>query len=136
MLADGGPSPWESSSRVVALAFGVRSLLKNVHPVVPGVAYWSAQLDPEDLESLIHDDGIRSILNLRLPRPGAGWYDREVATSARTGVPHVDFELSAVRDVSGPQANRLVAADEGTPEAAAHSLPGWSGSQWSCRGLV
>jgi protein tyrosine/serine phosphatase len=99
-----------------AAALEAPAVLENVHAVVPGVVYRSAQLDPEDLTALIRRDGIRSILNLRGAEPGASWYDGELAVSERAGVRHVDFELSAVRDVPGPQADRLVALMEELPK--------------------
>lgn len=117
-----GPEATPATSRVRArrgIALGIlvvcgsaaltaQPLLDNVHSVAPGVVYRSGQLGTARLDTLIRRDRIRSILNLRGPRPGADWYDGEVATSRRAGVEHVDFELSAVKDVSVPETERLV----------------------------
>src|ERR1700755_1195478 len=40
-------------------------LTGNVHTVEPHVLYRSAQLDGDDLESLIQNEGIATVLNLR-----------------------------------------------------------------------
>jgi len=91
-----------------ALALGARPALDNVHAVVPGVVFRSAQLPPDRLAALIEAEHVRTVLNLRGAARGQAWYDHEVAASARLGVRHVDFELSAVRDVPVPVAEQLV----------------------------
>jgi len=100
----------------VGATAAVRPLLDNVHPVVPGTVYRSAQLDPEHLEAIITRYHIRSILNLRGARPGSRWYDDEVATAVRCGVDHADVELSPERDVPVSEAEKLVRLMDDLPK--------------------
>ncbi|WP_374513839.1 dual specificity protein phosphatase family protein [Niveibacterium sp.] len=67
----------------------------NFHPVETGVVYRSAQLDGDQLQAVIAQHGIRSVLNLRGPNPGQPWYDAEVAASRALGVTHLDYGISA-----------------------------------------
>lgn len=92
----------------VALVVLARPALDNIHVVVPGTVFRSAQLSPQRLDALIATHHLNAVLNLRGPSPGAAWYDDEVATTARLGVRHIDFKLSAVREVPVPVAEQLV----------------------------
>jgi hypothetical protein len=100
--------------RALALTAAVAALLvglvlaRNVHPVVKGEVWRSAQLSAGTLEALAGREHLRSVLNLRGPRPQASWYDEELEASRRAGVEHFDFELSAERDVPPEQARALV----------------------------
>jgi protein tyrosine/serine phosphatase len=87
---------------------GCMHLLRNVHVVVPGEVWRSAQLPASELEAVVKEYGIRSVLNLRGPRPGAEWYDAEIDMATRQGVEHIDFELWSGRDVSPAEAGALV----------------------------
>ena len=51
-------------------------------------------MDPEMLAMTIRELGIRTVLNLRGPNPGDGWYDRERATTLSTGAVQIDMPLS------------------------------------------
>jgi hypothetical protein len=94
---------------LATLFVGVRHLAKNRHVVAAGALLRSAQPSAGELSSLLERHDARSVLNLRGARPGAAWYDAELALSARAQVEHVDFELSASRDVPPAQAAELVA---------------------------
>ena len=80
----------------------------NVHTVVPAVLYRSAQLDDTQLENVIRQNGINTVVNLRGAHPDTPWYDHEVATTARLGVQHVDFPLSATRPPKVGQFNEIL----------------------------
>jgi len=94
----------------------VRPLLDNVHTVVPGAVYRSAQLGPDHLEAVISRYHIRSVLNLRGARPGSRWYDDEVATAVRDGVDHVDVGLSPEHAVPVSEAERLLRLMDALPK--------------------
>ena len=81
----------------------------NFHAVVPGALYRSAQPSEADIGRYRAAYGIRTIVNLRGAHPGAPWYDAELAAAARHGIDHVDFRMSARRDLSQADAARLVA---------------------------
>jgi len=66
-------------------------------PVVEGQVYRSAQPRPAELERWIDALGIRSIVNLRGERGGAGWLPEERRVAASLGVAHYDVHLNADR---------------------------------------
>ncbi len=88
---------------------GYLRLSGNFHVVQQGVMYRSAQLSGDQFASRIRDNGIRSILNLRGNNAGTPWYDDETAASAAAGVMHVDYAISARRDLSDRQVRDIVA---------------------------
>jgi protein tyrosine/serine phosphatase len=67
----------------------------NFHPITPGEAYRSAQLDPDEQAYYIRKFNIRSVINLRGSNAGERWYDEEIDTSRKLGVNHYDLGLSA-----------------------------------------
>ncbi len=80
------------------LAVGVEVLRvtvgSNLHVVVPGRCYRSAQLSGTQLEAVVRRLGIRTVVNLRGPNPGEAWYDEEEAAARRLGITKVDVRLS------------------------------------------
>ena len=66
----------------------------NFHPITPGEAYRSAQLDQDELEYYIRKFGIRSIINVRGKDNGKSWYMEEIETCRNLGVSHYDLKLS------------------------------------------
>ncbi len=66
----------------------------NFHPITPGEAYRSAQLDKDELEYYIRKFGIRSIVNVRGKKNGESWYMEEIETCRNLGVKHYDLKLS------------------------------------------
>jgi protein tyrosine phosphatase (PTP) superfamily phosphohydrolase (DUF442 family) len=60
----------------------------NFHEILPGEAYRSAQLSGSMLKRKVRDNDIRTVINLRKPRPGEGWYDEEMAAVAELGIGH------------------------------------------------
>ena len=67
----------------------------------------SDQMDPEMLAKTIQELGIRTVLNLRGPNPGDGWYDRERAATLSTGAVQIDMPLSSCDWMSRDQAQSL-----------------------------
>ncbi|MDT3381131.1 tyrosine-protein phosphatase [Labrys neptuniae] len=91
-----------------ATYLGLQYLGGNFHTVVAGELYRSGQPTPGRLRHYVHEAGIRTVINLRGRNTGAAWYDAEIAEAARLGVTHVDFAMSASRELSGLQADALV----------------------------
>ncbi|MCS6975697.1 MAG: tyrosine-protein phosphatase [Gemmatales bacterium] len=67
----------------------------NLHPVVSEAVYRSAQLDEGDLERVVQQHNIRSVLNLRGSCPGFAWYENETRILKRLGVQQYDVALSS-----------------------------------------
>lgn len=100
---------------VCGLWMGVQQLVGNFHTVVAGELYRSAQLDARDIPRLQETYGIRTIINLR----GAGtsdWYRQEVAASQAAGIRHLDFPLSAGRELTQEQVEGLIALMREAPK--------------------
>jgi protein tyrosine/serine phosphatase len=99
-------------SGVVALAclarFWYLEEQGNFHAVTPGEAYRSSQLDRDELEIYIQKHQIRSIINLRGRRDGAGWYAEENAVCREAGIGHYDLELDSGRAPSESEINALL----------------------------
>jgi protein tyrosine/serine phosphatase len=87
---------------------GTLQLTGNVHPVVPGVVYRSAQPTAGDIAHYHAIYGIRTIVNLRGANPSAPWYQQETAASAQLGITHIDFRMSARDELSQSRAASLI----------------------------
>jgi len=74
---------------------GDLQLSGNVHSVVAGEIYRSAQLSTAQLTAYASRYRLRTIVNLRGANPGRPWYDREVAASAHLGVARLLAILNA-----------------------------------------
>ena len=95
---------------IVALGAYIEAirLAGNIHTVVPGRFYRSAQLDRSQFARVITQDTIRSILNLRGAHPTASWYEDELAVAGSLGVTHYDFGLSATHMVTTAQIDSIL----------------------------
>lgn len=93
---------------VGATYLGLQYLGGNFHTVVAGELYRSGQPTPGRLRHYVREAGIRTVINLRGRNAGTAWYDAEIAESARLGITHVDFAMSASRQLTGLQADALV----------------------------
>lgn len=80
----------------------------NFHPITPGEAYRSAQLDRDELEYYLSEYKIRSVINLRGENDGERWYLQEKATCRDFNVKHYDLGLKATREPSRKQLETLL----------------------------
>lgn len=102
---------------IAALAGGWAGYLRlsgNFHVVEEGVFYRSAQLSGPQFEERIKANGIRTIINLRGNNAGQPWYDAEIRASQAAGVQHIDLALSAIRELTDEQLQRLTALLQGS----------------------
>ncbi|TPP11195.1 tyrosine-protein phosphatase [Rhizobium glycinendophyticum] len=88
---------------------GILILSGNFHEVVPGRFYRSAQLSGVRLGEEIDRYGIKTVINLRGEGVGKGWYDDEVAATAAHGATHIDFGMSARKDLTPEKTQQLLA---------------------------
>ncbi|WP_246748776.1 tyrosine-protein phosphatase [Rhizobium setariae] len=86
---------------------GVEQLRANFHEVDPGYLYRSGQLTPAQLRDYANRFGIRSIVNLRGRSEKADWYKGEVAEAKALGITHVDFKMSATKELPLNKADEL-----------------------------
>lgn len=97
------------SLAAVAIYVAILVYFGNFGTVIRGQVYRSAQLGSAAMSFNVERYGIRAIINLRGSNPGEDWYDREVADAKALGVHHIDFRMSAKRELSRAQAEELIA---------------------------
>ncbi|MEO6381281.1 MAG: sulfur transferase domain-containing protein, partial [Nitrobacter sp.] len=97
---------------VAALAGGWAGYLHltgNFHPIEAGVIYRSGQLSGSEFKDRIQENGIRTIINLPGDDTGQPSYDAEMKASKAAGVTHIDFPLSASKELTENQIAELTA---------------------------
>ncbi|MCZ2341600.1 MAG: tyrosine-protein phosphatase [Bacteroidales bacterium] len=101
----------------VLLAVGVVETVRvlaflNLHAVIPGRVYRSAQPDAEDLQELATRYGIKTVINLRgMARdgdPNAHWYFTEAGANHDLNIAQEDITLSAARLPPPKELRRLI----------------------------
>lgn len=70
-------------------------LHNNIHAVLPGSVYRSAQLSPEKLAQVIQEDHLNSVINLRGENPAAPWYQAELAVAKQQHVALYNVRMAA-----------------------------------------
>lgn len=80
----------------------------NFHKVSPGAVYRAAQMDGQKLVRWHRDHGIASVLNLRGENDGADWYETEKAITDRLGIEHINFRMSASKQLTPDEARVLM----------------------------
>lgn len=82
----------------------------NLHAVVPGEIYRSAQPSGEDLGEWIDELSLRTVVNLRgrKSQDDRRWLLEEVATAEKAGIDHVSIRMSAADVPPAQTLRRLV----------------------------
>jgi len=94
---------------------GYLQLVGNFHVVEEGALYRSAQLGESAFRDRIKEYGIRTIVNLRGENSQMDWYVDEMKASESAGIAHIDFAISAVRDLTDAQLDKLAAILKNAP---------------------
>src|SRR5205823_11839393 len=81
---------------------------RNWHAVLPGFAYRSAQLSPDQLRAAARRVGVRTVVNLRGTSPDFDWYLDESRATRDADVAQEDVTLSAHRLPAPDELRRLV----------------------------
>jgi hypothetical protein len=96
----------------VALGFAAEAVrvltLTNVHTVIPGRVYRTAQLKPDELRALIAEKQIRTVVNLRGVCADTAWYLGECRTTHAANVNQEDITFSAKRFPAPAEMLRLI----------------------------
>ncbi|WP_414129109.1 response regulator [Rhizobium jaguaris] len=100
----------------IGIYLAALQLSGNFHQVIPGELYRSAQLSPAEIETYVHDNGIRTIINLRGENKKRAWYDQEIDTARRLGIEHIDFKMSASKILTPDRADQLVSILRSAPK--------------------
>lgn len=88
----------------------------NLHVLVAGEAYRSAQPSGDRLRDLHERLGVRSVINLRGPNEGTPWYDEELVVSRELGIEHIDFRMSSKENIDRAHAQSLIAVMRAAPK--------------------
>jgi hypothetical protein len=80
----------------------------NVHTVVPGRVYRTAQLTPERLQTFIADKQIKTVVNLRGVCSNMAWYLGECRTTHAANANQEDITFSAKRLPAPAEMRRLI----------------------------
>jgi protein tyrosine/serine phosphatase len=94
---------------------GGLQLTGNFHEVISGQLYRSGQLTAPQLATYVGQHGIKTIINLR-GHSDSDWYAQEVAEADRLGVGHVDFQMSARKELTPARARELIALLKDVPK--------------------
>lgn len=92
---------------------GALQLTGNFNTVVVGEFYRSGQPTPTQLADYVKQYGVKTIINLRGDNTGSAWYDAELAEARRLNISHVDFGMSARRELTAAEATALIALMRG-----------------------
>ena len=87
----------------------------NFHPITPGEAYRSAQLDQDKLRHYIRKYHIKSNFNLRGKRTAGSWQREELSVGKECGCRHYDLSLPPDQSPSRQQINKLLYLFETAP---------------------
>jgi hypothetical protein len=94
---------------VVPLAYGYYVLVgANFHTVIPGAVYRTAQPSAKRLKRLVHDYGVRTVINLRGCCDPLPWYLDQCVASNRLNLSQEDIPFSATRLPSVDAVRQLV----------------------------
>jgi len=100
---------------ILLIAEVIRVLVgSNEHWLIEGRVYRSAQLGPARLRTVVEQNGIRTILNLRGYSPDFDWYQDEARVARDSHVCLEDVTLSASRLPPPKELRRLVEVLDGT----------------------
>ncbi len=79
----------------------------NIHTVIPGQLFRSAELSRNGFEHVIRRFHINTVINLRGANPGQRWYEDELAAARATGAHHTDLRLSATHILSTAELDEI-----------------------------
>ncbi len=83
---------------------------RNLHPVIPGQVYRSAQPTRDSLQDAVERLGVRTVINLRGCCVDRDWYLTERQTAKDLGVAHYDVNFSSYIFPGVPELHKLLHA--------------------------
>ncbi|MDN5927079.1 MAG: tyrosine-protein phosphatase [Hyphomicrobiales bacterium] len=88
----------------------------NFHAIVDGEAYRSGQPSADEIRTYREKYHIATIINLRGKSDGQAWYDAEVRTANELGIRHIDFPMSARKELTQARSLALIAVMKSAPK--------------------
>lgn len=89
--------------------------IHDFHTVIPNQVYRSPELSKAQFNQVIHEYGIKSILNLRGANPSSQWYSDEIAVTAQNQIQHYDLALGSYNFPSKTSIVKLVSILQSAP---------------------
>ncbi|MGH1407412.1 MAG: fused DSP-PTPase phosphatase/NAD kinase-like protein [Rhodomicrobiaceae bacterium] len=93
---------------LLGLYLGYLQFSGNFHKVIPGELYRSAQPTAAMISYAVKKEGIKTILNLRGANPQRDWYQNEVREIKSLGVNLIEFRMSAKRELTKNDTDKLI----------------------------
>lgn len=93
---------------IALIAITIINIHDNIHTVLPGQVYRSAQLNPPTLSKVIQKYQIKSIINLRGKNPTFKSYQDEINTAINLHVQHFDLRLNSHTLPTAAQLQQLI----------------------------
>ncbi|WP_088694864.1 MULTISPECIES: dual specificity protein phosphatase family protein [unclassified Rhizobium] len=87
----------------------------NFHAVVAGEVYRSSQPSPQEIADFSKRYGIKTIINLRGGINSPTW-SAEVEQAKTLGIEHIDFPMSAYKELSPERAKELIQVMKDAPK--------------------
>ena len=105
--------PWATAAVIIPLVviglyLAYLQISGNFHVSIDGQLYRSAQPTAAALRKYATFYGVRTVINLRGKNEQDKWYRDEVAEARLLGLQHIDFKMSARKELSLDQVKRLV----------------------------
>lgn len=103
---------------LLAIVGGYAFYLKatgNFHAVVAGEVYRSSQPSPQAIAEFSKRYGIKTIISLRGGINSAAW-NAEVEQAKTLGIEHIDFPMSAYKELSPERAKELIQVMKDAPK--------------------
>ena len=91
-------------------------ITNNFATVVAGEVYRSSQPSAHAIAKIEKQYGIKTILNLRGEADSSKWYADEVQQAKALNIGHIDFRMSAGRELSPEQAEELITIMRNAPK--------------------
>ena len=101
---------------IIGLYLLMLQVTNNFGVVSKGEVYRAGQINAKDLAEYTHKYNLRSVLNLRGENLKDGWYKSEVAESEKLGIKHIDFKMSAKKELTPEQVQNLIAVMRDAPK--------------------
>jgi protein tyrosine phosphatase (PTP) superfamily phosphohydrolase (DUF442 family) len=101
---------------IAGFALWVLLLRENLHAVIEGELYRSAQPTPAMLERVQRDLGIRTVINLRGVWVGESWFDQEVESSGELGLELHHIDMATFKLAPPDELRKLITLYESCPK--------------------
>ncbi len=105
-----------SAAAIVGSLLAGAHLNDNFHAIVIGEAYRAAQPTPDEIRTYRDRYHIASIINLRGKSTSSAWYNAEIKAAKDFDIQHIDFAMSARRELTPERSLALIELMKSAPK--------------------